>query len=61
MLHTPTSLGAQTVEAKTVEANVDLAQKPRTQDGPLRRVKLALEDRLLNTLPIIETGPCNPA
>ena len=60
MLHPPSPVCTQTVEAKAVDSRVDLRDQPGPQSHPLRRLDLAFEDGVLDTLSEIEAGARNP-
>ncbi len=55
MFNPALAVRTQTVKTQTINSRVNLANEPRPEASPLSRIDIALEYRLLNTLPKIET------
>lgn len=61
MSHTGAPVVPQEVAAETVGFELDDAQQPVLQLGPLRRIDLTLEDRVLDPLAVVEASACHTA
>ena len=61
MLNPRAPVSSESVETQAIDIGVNLVHKPGTQRGPLGRIDLAFEDRVLDPLPEISTDPCHPS